>query len=391
MGLVGRYIFRTTLSAFLVVLVSVTTLMWITQALRNIDLMTSQGQTLLVFVGITGLIIPLLVLLMAPIALMIAVAHILNKLGNDSELIVMNAAGMRPWRIFRPFVAAGIVVALLVGAISVYVSPKSLRELRLWATEVRTEIVTNNVQQGRFVSIDGQLTLHIRSRAPNGQLLGVMVDDRRDPAARITIIAEKGDVLTNDRGAYLVLENGYMQRHAAGDRDPNFVEFRDHAFDLSSLAPATSLIRYSVQERFLWELLNPPADDPLYKDQPGQFRAELHNRITAPFYPLAFLVITFAYLGAPRTTRQSRAMSFAGAIIAVSVLRGVGFVGTLAGAHSPTALLVPYLALAATFVLGIWAIARGIIIEPPALITNAVNAFVEGVARRTAVATGSAQ
>src|SRR5215813_8038222 len=391
MGLVGRYIFRTTLSAFLVVLVSVTTLMWITQALRNIDLMTSQGQTLLVFVGITGLIIPLLVLLMAPIALMIAVAHILNKLGNDSELIVMNAAGMRPWRIFRPFVAAGIVVALLVGAISVYVSPKSLRELRLWATEVRTEIVTNNVQQGRFVSIDGQLTLHIRSRAPNGQLLGVMVDDRRDPAARITIIAEKGDVLTNDRGAYLVLENGYMQRHAAGDRDPNFVEFRDHAFDLSSLAPATSLIRYSVQERSLWELLNPPADDPLYKDQPGQFRSELHNRITAALYPLAFLVITFAYLGAPRTTRQSRAMSFVSAALAVSLLRGIGFVGTILGAQRPITLLIPYVALALTFVFGTWAILRGLIIEPPAFITNTISALADGLSRRTAAAAGQTQ
>ena len=62
MGSIGRYIFRTTLGAFLVVLVSVTALMWITQALRDIDLMTNQGQTLLVFVGITGLIIPLLVL-----------------------------------------------------------------------------------------------------------------------------------------------------------------------------------------------------------------------------------------------------------------------------------------------------------------------------------------
>ena len=101
MGSIGRYIFRTTSGAFLVVLVSVTTLMWITQALRNFDLMTNQGQSVLVFVGITGLIIPMLVMIIAPIALMIAVAHVLTKMGNDSELIVMNAAGMDPWRVFR--------------------------------------------------------------------------------------------------------------------------------------------------------------------------------------------------------------------------------------------------------------------------------------------------
>ena len=128
MGSIGRYIFRTTLGAFLVVLVSVTTLMWMTQAMRNIDLITNQGQSVFVFVGITGLIIPLLIMLIAPFALMIAIAHVLNKLGNDSELIVMNAAGMPPWVLFRPFLAAGLVVSLVVAAISTYVSPWGLRE-----------------------------------------------------------------------------------------------------------------------------------------------------------------------------------------------------------------------------------------------------------------------
>src|SRR3989440_1747667 len=127
MGSIGRYIFRTTFGAFLVVLISVTTLMWITQALRNIDLMTNQGQSVLIFVAITGLIIPLLILLMAPIALMIAVAHVLNRLGNDSELIVMNAAGMPPWHIFRPFLAGRILVALPAPLISLHASPKCPR------------------------------------------------------------------------------------------------------------------------------------------------------------------------------------------------------------------------------------------------------------------------
>ena len=171
MGSIGRYIFRTTFGAFLLVLVSLTTLIWITQALRDFDLMTNQGQTVLVFVGITGLIIPMLVMIIAPVALMIAVAHVLNKLGNDSEIIVMNAAGMAPWRLFRPFLLSrhpGLAAAS-PGSASTS-RPKCLQELRRWATQVRAEIVTNNVQPGRFIVVDGKLTLHIRAREPNGQL-----------------------------------------------------------------------------------------------------------------------------------------------------------------------------------------------------------------------------
>ena len=110
MGSIDKYIFRTTLASFALVLVSLTGVIWITQALRGIDLMTSQGQTIITFLGITSLVIPALVLIIAPIALMIAISHTLNKLATDSEIIVMNAAGFSPFRLFRPFFFATCVV-----------------------------------------------------------------------------------------------------------------------------------------------------------------------------------------------------------------------------------------------------------------------------------------
>jgi lipopolysaccharide export system permease protein len=391
MGSIGRYIFRTTFGAFLVICMSVTALMWITQALRDIDLMTNQGQSIFVFVGITGLIVPLLIQIIAPIALMIAVAHVLNKLGNDSELIVMNAAGMPPWVLFRPFLAVGAVVSLLVAVISIYVSPWGLRELRLWATEVRADLVSNVVLPGRFTKLgEERLTLHIRERQPNGQLLGILIDDQRNPKERVTILAEKGEIVKNQRGAFLVLENGSVQRHETGQRDPALVLFDSYGFDLSWLANGTQNVKYSVRERYLWELFDPGRSDKLFADQPNQVRAEFHDRITAPLYPLAFVVMTYAYLGAPRTTRQSRTMSLVGAIGVVAALRGLGFIGMIAGVHTPIALLLPYIALAAGSVLGYLAISRGVIIEPPAVISNFINTIIERVTQRTNAVMGQA-
>ena len=158
----------------------------------------------------------MLVMIIAPIALMIAVAHVLTKLGNDSELIVMNAAGMAPWHVFRPFLCLGILVSLVVAWISFYLSPMCLQELRRWATQVRAEIVTSNVQAGRFIVVDGKLTLHIRSREPNGQLLGIMVDDQRDPKERGTIFAERGD-LAHQRARHLPAA-GERRRSSARSR-----------------------------------------------------------------------------------------------------------------------------------------------------------------------------
>jgi lipopolysaccharide export system permease protein len=386
MGSIGRYIFRTTFGAFLVICMSVTALMWITQALRDIDLMTNQGQSIFVFIGITGLIIPLLIQIIAPIALMIAVAHVLNKLSNDSELIVMNAAGMPPWILFRPFLAVGAVVSILVAVISTYGSPWGLRQLRLWATEVRADLVSNVIQPGRFIKLEERLTLHIRERQANGQLLGILIDDQRSPKERVTILAEKGNIVKNRGGSFLVLENGSVQRHESAQRDPALVLFDSYGFDLSWLSNGTQSIKYSVRERYLWELYDPSRTDSQFADQPNQVRAEFHDRVTAPLYPLAFVILTYAYLGAPRTTRQGRTMSLLGALGVVAALRTLGFVGMIAGVHSPVALALPYLALIAGSTLGYLAISRGVIIEPPAVVTQLINALIERLSQRTRAA-----
>jgi lipopolysaccharide export system permease protein len=386
MGSIGAYIFRTTMGAFLVVLISLTAVIWVTQALRDFDLMTSQGQTVLVFIGITSLIIPLLVLVIAPLALVIAVAHVLNKLGNDSEIIVMNAAGMSPWRLFRPLLASALAVSMLVGAISVYFAPEGLRILRRWLTEVRTDLVANIVQPGRFVTLERGLTFHIRARQPNGQLLDVLLDDQRNDKERITLLAEHGTLQKNEYGTFLVFNNGTMQRQESGQRDPEIVHFPSSLFDLSQLSGRQQAISYSVRERYLWELMWPDRDDPTYKAQPGQFRAEFHDRIIAPLYPFAFVVLAYVYLGAPRTTRQSRGWSLLGAIGGVALLRLAGFVSTVVGVQTPAFLLLEYAALIGTLIFGYWAISRGVIIEPPAFLVNAANAVAERFTRR-AVAT----
>ncbi|MGH6665441.1 MAG: LPS export ABC transporter permease LptF [Pseudolabrys sp.] len=384
MGSISQYIFRTTLSAFVVVLVSLTAVIWVTQALRDFDLMTAQGQSLLVFIGITGLIIPLLILVIAPIALLIATAHVLNKLSTDSEIIVMNAAGMSPWLLFRSFMAVAIVVSIGVTAISAYFAPKGLRMLRDWLTEVSASVVSTVVQPGRFTTIRSGVTIRIRERQGNGQLLGIFLEDRRDPAEHISMMAETGEVIDNDRGTFLVLQKGIVQRRSANRRDPAMVVFDRYAFDLSQFASGQQAMKYSIRERYLWQLLDPDPEDPLYIEQPGQFRAELHDRLAAPLYPIAFAIIAFAYLGAPRTNRQSRTLSMLGAIGGVALVRLVGFVCTVFGATIPWLLPVQYLVVAAACGGGLYVIRTGLILEPPAFILNGLTALTERITQRFA-------
>src|SRR5580658_3351368 len=381
MGSIGRYMFRATMGAFVITLVSLTVVIWFTQAMRDFDLITSQRQTLLVFVGITGMIVPLLVMIIAPIALVMAAAHVLNKLSSDSEIIVMNAAGVSPWRLLRPFLASAIVVSLLVAVIAAYVSPRALRELRDWGAQVRADILTNIVQPGRFTTVGGNLTFHIADRRPNGLLVGIFVDDRRDPNEHATYLAEQGEIVKNDSGSFLVLDNGSIQRLEAGQRDPRIVRFNRYPFDLSQFTGSTQNVVYTVREKYLWELLWPRADDALYAAQPDQYRSELHDRLATPLYPLTFVILAYAFLGPPQTTRQSRTLALLGLIGAVTLLRLIGFLSVIVGVHAPSALAVQYVALLGASVAGLWQISRGQAIEPAAAVLRLATTISERFAK----------
>jgi lipopolysaccharide export system permease protein len=381
MNSIDKYIFRTAFGAFALIAASLTLLIWITQALREIDLMTNQGQAILVFIGMTGLLIPVLVLIIAPIALMVAVTYTLNKLNADSEMIVMSASGMSPWRLFVPFILVALVVSLMVAVIGAYLGPKGLRELRTWAAHLRADLVSTIVKPGRFTTIERGLTIHIRERRSSGQLLGILIDDRRDPKEQATILAERGQILENENGAFLVLEAGSVHRREDAQRDPTIVQFERYAFDLSRFSAGGDSRMLTPRERYLWEVAAPEPDDPLYLIQPGAFRAELHDRLAAPLYPVAFAILAYAFLGTPATTRQSRTFALVLTIVAVAGLRFVGFGSTIFAAQRPAAVVFLYLSLVVAFVIGLITIWRGISIEPPAAMTNLIAAMTARLAR----------
>src|ERR1700741_2524121 len=111
MRLLSRYVFRQTAGALLLILISLTGVVWIAVALRQLELMTSQGQDAFRFLLMTALAIPSMMALIAPIGL-------LTRLGSDSELIVMTAGGMPPWSLLKPLALLALIAALGIAAVN---------------------------------------------------------------------------------------------------------------------------------------------------------------------------------------------------------------------------------------------------------------------------------
>lgn len=353
MKALDRYLLRNTSGAFVAALLVLTGVVWATQALHRFDLVTAQGQTLWTFLAVTGLAVPSFALIMAPIALFGAVAFVLNRLNADSEMAALAAAGISPGRLLRPLLLLTIVVSVLTGVLSLSAIPASLRTMRDLITTVRADVLVNVLREGQFTTLEDGITLHVRARKAGGRLEGIFVDDERDPKQELVYTAESGHVAETENGTFLILENGAVQRKTDGAKDAQIVVFDRYAFDLSPLLGGGEVTSYKPRERSMAELLHQGGAEKSTRADRGRILAELHERLVNPLYPFAFMIIAFAALGRPRSTRQRRFVAILVATVVVFAIRLAGVGTTSLVARFAWAVPLVYAIPLATCVIGL--------------------------------------
>src|SRR5262245_36593677 len=306
-GTLSRYVFWQVAGALLLILVSLTTVVWIGVALRQLELMTSQGQDVARFLVMTTLATPGLLALIAPIALLIACIHVLNRLSGDSELIVMTAGGAPVWALLKPLGLLALLVAVGVSAVNHLAGPWSQRLLREYTILVRADLISQVIQPWRFTEPEPKLTIHIRNRNKNGDLLGLLLHDARDPKQVASYLAERAQILKQAGGAFLRMEKGHIISMAEGDKAPRIIAFTEYIIDLNQLEqrPDLSQIVRPPRERYTTELIRLAPDDPLGKQNPGRVASDLHERFSSPLYAFAFVFIVLAFAGSAPTTRPN--------------------------------------------------------------------------------------
>jgi lipopolysaccharide export system permease protein len=309
MTLFSRYMFRQVTSAFLLILLTLTAIIWLATALKQLDLITSQGQGLTIFFQMTALSLPSLITLIAPNAVLMAALYTLDRMNGDSEIIVMTAAGATVWRICRPLIALALIVSMLILLVNVFINPACMRALRDLITQVRADLISQVLQPGRFSSPERGLTFHIRDRSQDGELQGLLFHDERDSKQVMSYLADRGRILSNDQGSFLIMFDGYVHRYNAKDKEKSvqIIAFDQNIVDLSKFAEGGGQKnKLEPKQMPLISLINPPPEDEVTDKEYGLLRYELHDRLATPLYPLAFIFLAIALMGQARTTRESR-------------------------------------------------------------------------------------
>mgnify|MGYP002063895875 CR=1 FL=1 len=321
---IERYILR---QAFWPLVASVATLgvlALLTQSVSTLDLIIDQRQGLGTYLKITLLAMPQLAAIILPMALFFATVYAVNRLQNDSELVVCSAAGMSKSAIASPFMKIAIGALIVNLAIHLWVQPYSFREMRQQLFEVRGDLAARLVRPGEFRSATEGLTIYTREMERGGRLVDLLIQDSSDEETPVTYMARTG-VFTEARGEpVLVMYDGSIQSVDA-NHQLSFLRFDSYQFRLDAFINDESDLRYKPSDRYLDQLFFPPPEDELGIRYRDRLYAEGHYRLAAPLYAPALVLIALAGVLGGEFSRTGYLKRIAIAAAVALFVRLVGF------------------------------------------------------------------
>lgn len=323
MKVVEFYILRRALTIFAATLFWVLLIVWTTQILSRIDLVTGNGQSAAAFFEVAWLVLPAVIPVIIPFALGIAVAVTLTTMNTDSELIVISAAGSPRMTVIRPILILALAACAISFSINNFVEPYSRERLRILVSEARAELITSVIQTGVFQQVEPGLHMQIGSRLPDGRFGGIFVADSREEGTELIYYAKTGATLEAEGEQLLVMQDGAVHRKTS--EGASIVRYRSYALDLSQFMASTGGPTLQPKDRTLAYLMNPDPNDPIYKSSPQRFPAELHKRFSDWLYPLVFALIGLAVAGDSRSFREARIHPVLTTLTIAVLVRWAGF------------------------------------------------------------------
>ena len=319
----SKYVLRQLFVGMILVTVGLTCIIWLSQSLRFIEMIVNRGLSAGMFGYLTVLLLPNFIVIVLPIALFTVVVFTYSKLITDRELLVMRAAGVSQVGLAKPAMILALFVMAIGYAMNMFIVPQSYTKFRNMQWDIRYNYSHILLREGAFNQVSDGITLYVRQRTNEGQLLGILVHDQRDKKNPFTLMASKGAMVETDEGARVVLFDGNRQTVDKTTHKLSILYFDRYVFDLAKATEAIGTRYREPRERDLYELLNiEKFAEGMAAKEFGKFIVEGHKRLVSPLAALAYILVGLACLISSNFSRRTQTRQVSVAIALMVALQG---------------------------------------------------------------------
>ena len=306
---------------FFLVLFTFSIIVWAVQAVNFLDLIVEDGHGVTVYLNYSLLNIPKILTKFIPLSFLIGLFLTVLKFENESEFLILWTSGLNKIKIVNFFFKISIIVTILQLFFSSLINPEFLNKSRSLIKSSNLDYVSTMIKSQQFNDTIEGLTIYVEEKKQNGVLKNIFIrddgsvlkslDNSKD-SNNITIYAKEGRIEEGEKGNYLALSNGTIQKE--NDKNEiisiNFIKTNMQMEGLktkSIIMPkiqetsSKTLIDCILSKNKNIQILNCPKTDSKIDTL-----AELNRRFGMPLYiPTISLILSFLLISRSESNRKN--------------------------------------------------------------------------------------
>ena len=276
-----KYFFLEFVKIFLLISLSLSILIWMTQAARLLELITEYGNPVSIYLKYILLNYPKIYENIFILCFAISMFFLIGRLEDSNELNIYWLSGISKKNIVNFSVKIGALMVVVYVFLSAIISPWASSKGRMVLAQSKFSLINSLVKENNFNSPLKGLTIYVSKNDNKGNLENVFIYEKSR-----TILAKTGEVLSNNQGNYLKLYNGIT--HEKNNENINVINFESTIFDFSKYQMQNiNVLKFSERStKWLYENITSS------NKKVNEIREEFNKRLVKPFLILLICLVS---------------------------------------------------------------------------------------------------
>ena len=229
--------------SFCVLIISLSVIVWVIQAVNYLDFISEDGHGFKVYFLYTLFNFPKIFSKLFLISLFISLFYIIIKYENDNELSIYWSVGISKINFINKVLKFSIVLLLFQIFLTSYISPKSQNMSKSFIRMSNIDFFPSLIKEKKFIDTLSNLTIYVDEQSKNKKKFkNILIKDQKKNTQEYQIIvAREGEIVTNNNINYLILKKGEIFSSSNNKNFSNF-KFENFEFNLSNFGSKTMVI-----------------------------------------------------------------------------------------------------------------------------------------------------
>ena len=221
---------------FLILIISVATIVWIIQAVNYLDLISEDGHSLRVYFAYTLFSLPKIISKILPFIFMISLFYVIINYELNNELIIYWINGVTKLNFVNSLIKISFIYFLIQIILTSIIVPYSLDKGRSYFRTSNIDLFTSIIKERKFIDTVEDLTIFVENKNQNF-LENIIIKEKIDDKQSQIIVAQNGEIVNSDKSNKIILINGKIIN--TKDNNQNIIDFTKFKLDLNKFTTNT--------------------------------------------------------------------------------------------------------------------------------------------------------